>query len=147
MQTMKIKVINRSAFDLPQYETANAVGLDVRANTTEAIRLAPLERAMVPTGLYVEIPEGYEIQVRPRSGLAAKYGISVANAPGTIDPDYRGEIKVILVNLSNDVFELKPGERIAQLVVAQFTRIEWECVEQLSDTERGAGGFGSTGRK
>lgn len=144
---MKIKVINRSAFDLPQYETANAVGLDVRANTTEAIRLAPLERALVPTGLYVEIPEGYEIQVRPRSGLAAKYGISVANAPGTIDPDYRGEIKVILVNLSNDVFELKPGERIAQLVVAQFTRIEWECVEQLSDTERGAGGFGSTGRK
>lgn len=144
---MKIKVINRSAFDLPQYETANAVGLDVRANTSEAIRLAPLERALVPTGLYVEIPEGYEIQVRPRSGLAAKYGISVANAPGTIDPDYRGEIKVILVNLSNEVFELKPGERIAQLVVAQFTRIEWECVEQLSDTERGAGGFGSTGRK
>ena len=144
---MKIKVNNRSAFDLPQYETANAVGLDVRANTTEAIRLAPLERAMVPTGLYVEIPEGYEIQVRPRSGLAAKYGISVANAPGTIDPDYRGEIKVILVNLSNEVFELKPGERIAQLVVAQFTRIEWESVEQLSDTERGAGGFGSTGRK
>jgi len=140
---MKIKVINRSAFDLPQYETANAVGLDVRANTTEAIRLAPLERALVPTGLYVEIPEGYEIQVRPRSGLAAKYGISVANAPGTIDPDYRGEIKVILVNLSNEVFELKPGERIAQLVVAQFTRIEWESVEQLSDTERGAGGFGS----
>lgn len=147
MQTMKIKVINRSAFDLPQYETVNAVGLDVRANTTEAIRLAPLERALVPTGLYVEIPEGYEIQVRPRSGLAAKYGISVANAPGTIDPDYRGEIKVILVNLSNEVFELKPGERIAQLVVAQFTRIEWESVEQLSDTERGAGGFGSTGRK
>ena len=144
---MKIKVINRSVFDLPQYETANAVGLDVRANTTEAIRLAPLERALVPTGLYVEIPEGYEIQVRPRSGLAAKYGISVANAPGTIDPDYRGEIKVILVNLSNEVFELKPGERIAQLVVAQFTRIEWESVEQLSDTERGAGGFGSTGRK
>ncbi len=144
---MKIKVINRSAFDLPQYETANAVGLDVRANTSEAIRLAPLERALVPTGLYVEIPEGYEIQVRPRSGLAAKYGISVANAPGTIDPDYRGEIKVILVNLSNEVFELKPGERIAQLVVAQFTRIEWESVEQLSDTERGAGGFGSTGRK
>lgn len=144
---MKIKVINRSAFDLPQYETANAVGLDVRANTSEAIRLAPLERALVSTGLYVEIPEGYEIQVRPRSGLAAKYGISVANAPGTIDPDYRGEIKVILVNLSNEVFELKPGERIAQLVVAQFTRIEWESVEQLSDTERGAGGFGSTGRK
>ena len=144
---MKIKVINRSAFDLPQYETANAVGLDVRANTTEAIRLAPLERALVPTGLYVEIPEGYEIQVRPRSGLAAKYGISVANAPGTIDPDYRGEIKVILVNLSNEDFELKPGERIAQLVVARFTRIAWESVETLSETDRGAGGFGSTGTK
>lgn len=144
---MKIKVINRSAFDLPQYETASAAGLDVRADTTESITLKPLERALVPTGLYVEIPDGYEIQVRPRSGLAAKHGISIANAPGTIDPDYRGEIKVILVNLSNDPFELKPGERIAQLVVAQFTRIEWESVQQLSETERGAGGFGSTGRK
>ncbi|MDO5385320.1 MAG: dUTP diphosphatase, partial [Rikenellaceae bacterium] len=102
---------------------------------------------LVPTGLYVEIPDGYEIQVRPRSGLAAKHGISIANAPGTIDPDYRGEIKVILVNLSNEPFELKPGERIAQLVVAQFTRIEWESVSELSETERGAGGFGSTGRK
>ena len=132
---MKIKVINRSA------------GLDVRANTTESIVLEPLQRALVPTGLYVEIPDGYEIQVRPRSGLAAKHGISIANAPGTIDPDYRGEIKVILVNLSNEPFELKPGERIAQLVVAQFTRIEWESVSELSETERGAGGFGSTGRK
>lgn len=144
---MKIKVINRSAFDLPQYETLSAAGLDVRANTTESIWLKSLERALIPTGLYVEIPEGYEIQVRPRSGLAAKYGISIANAPGTIDPDYRGEIKVILVNLSNEAFELKPGERIAQLVVAQFTRIEWENVSQLSETERGTGGFGSTGRK
>ena len=144
---MKIKVINRSAVELPHYETVSAAGLDVRANTTESIVLEPLQRALVPTGLYVEIPDGYEIQVRPRSGLAAKHGISIANAPGTIDPDYRGEIKVILVNLSNEPFELKPGERIAQLVVAQFTRIEWESVSELSETERGAGGFGSTGRK
>ena len=144
---MKIKVINRSAFELPHYETVSAAGLDVRANTTESIVLEPLQRALVPTGLYVEIPDGYEIQVRPRSGLAAKHGISIANAPGTIDPDYRGEIKVILVNLSNEPFELKPGERIAQLVVAQFTCIEWESVSELSETERGAGGFGSTGRK
>ena len=144
---MKIKVINRSAFELPHHETVSAAGLDVRANTTESIVLEPLQRALVPTGLYVEIPDGYEIQVRPRSGLAAKHGISIANAPGTIDPDYRGEIKVILVNLSNEPFELKPGERIAQLVVAQFTRIEWESVSELSETERGAGGFGSTGRK
>ena len=132
---MKIKVINRSAFELPHYETVSAAGLDVRANTTESIVLEPLQRALVPTGLYVEIPDGYEIQVRPRSGLAAKHGISIANAPGTIDPDYRGEIKVILVNLSNEPFELKPGERIAQLVVAQFTRIEWESVSELSETK------------
>ena len=129
---MKIKVINRSAFELPHYETVSAAGLDVRANTTESIVLEPLQRALVPTGLYVEIPDGYEIQVRPRSGLAAKHGISIANAPGTIDPDYRGEIKVILVNLSNEPFELKPGERIAQLVVAQFTRIEGDSAAELS---------------
>lgn len=144
---MKVKVINRSAFDLPQYETAQAAGLDVRANIDEAMILRPLERALVPTGLYVELPEGYEIQVRPRSGLAARHGISLVNPPGTIDPDYRGEIKVIVVNLSNDDFELKPGERIAQLVVARFVRIAWESVEELSDTDRGAGGFGSTGTK
>lgn len=144
---MKVKVINRSAFDLPQYETAQAAGLDVRANIDEAMILRPLQRALVPTGLYVELPEGYEMQVRPRSGLAARHGISLVNTPGTIDPDYRGEIKVILVNLSNDDFELKPGERIAQLVVARFARIAWESVEELSDTDRGAGGFGSTGTK
>lgn len=144
---MKVKVINRSAFDLPQYETAQAAGLDVRANIDEAMILRPLERALVPTGLYVELPEGYEMQVRPRSGLAARHGISLVNSPGTIDPDYRGEIKVIVVNLSNDDFELKPGERIAQLVVARFARIAWESVEELSDTDRGAGGFGSTGTK
>ena len=144
---MKVKVINRSAFDLPQYETAQAAGLDVRANIEEPIILRPLQRALVPTGLYIELPEGYEMQVRPRSGLAARHGISLVNTPGTIDPDYRGEIKVIMVNLSNEDFELKPGERIAQLVVARFTRIAWECVEELSETDRGAGGFGSTGTK
>ena len=119
---MKVKVINRSAYGLPQYETGQAAGLDVRANITESITLGPLERALVPTGLYVELPEGYEMQVRPRSGLAAKHGLSLVNSPGTVDPDYRGEIKVILVNLSNTPYELKPGERVAQLVVARFTR-------------------------
>ena len=144
---MKVKVINRSAYGLPQYETRQAAGLDVRANITESITLGPLERALVPTGLYVELPEGYEMQVRPRSGLAAKHGLSLVNSPGTVDPDYRGEIKVILVNLSNTPYELKPGERVAQLVVARFTRVEWESVEVLGETERGAGGFGSTGTK
>lgn len=144
---MKVKVINGSSFDLPAYETELAAGLDVRADIAESITLGPLERAMVPTGLYVELPEGYEMQVRPRSGLAAKHGISVVNSPGTIDPDYRGEIKVILVNLSNEPFELKPAERIAQLVVARFERVEWEPVDKLSETGRGGGGFGSTGVK
>ncbi len=144
---MKVKVINRSAYDLPQYETAQAAGLDVRADLRESLVLGPLERTLVPTGLYVEIPEGYEIQVRPRSGLAARHGISLVNAPGTIDPDYRGEIKVIVVNLSNEPFELRPGERIAQLVVARFERIEWEATDSLTPTDRGEGGFGSTGRK
>ena len=144
---MKVEVINRSAYDLPQYETALAAGLDVRANITESITLGPLERTLVPTGLFIELPEGYEMQVRPRSGLAAKHGLSLVNAPGTIDADYRGEIKVILVNLSNTPYELKPGERVAQLVVSQFTRVEWEPVEELGETERGAGGFGSTGVK
>ncbi|MCD7962729.1 MAG: dUTP diphosphatase [Rikenellaceae bacterium] len=144
---MKVKVINKSAFDLPQYETVYAAGMDVRANITESIIIKPLERVMIPTGLLVEIPEGHEIQVRPRSGLAAKFGITVLNTPGTIDPDYRGEIKVILVNISDVDFELKPAERIAQLVFAAFTRAEWELTDKLSDTERGAGGFGSTGVK
>lgn len=144
---MKIKVINRSRFPLPQYATAAAAGLDVRADLAEALVLGPLERALVPTGLYVEIPEGCEIQVRPRSGLAAKHGVTVLNTPGTIDPDYRGEIKVILTNVSNAPFTLEPGERIAQLVVAAFVRAEWEPVDVLSDTDRGAGGFGSTGVK
>lgn len=143
---MVVKVINRSGNALPAYETPLAAGMDVRADMPESIILGPLERALVPTGLFVELPEGFEMQVRPRSGLAAKHGVTVLNAPGTIDADYRGEIKVILVNLSNTALEIKPGERIAQLVVASHERVEWQAVEVLSDTERGNGGFGSTGK-
>ena len=143
---MKVKVINKSRFDLPQYETVLSAGMDVKADMEQSVVLKPLERAMIPTGLYVEIPEGYEIQVRPRSGLAAKHGLTVLNAPGTIDAVYRGEIKVILVNLSADEFEIKPGERIAQLVLAAHAKAEWEPVDELGETARGAGGFGSTGR-
>lgn len=143
---MVVKVINRSGNALPAYETPLAAGMDVRADMPESIVLEPLERALVPTGLFVELPENFEMQVRPRSGLAAKHGVTVLNAPGTIDADYRGEIKVILVNLSNTAFEIKPGERIAQLVVASHERVEWQAVEVLSDTERGNGGFGSTGK-
>ena len=143
---MKVKVINRSAFEMPRYETPQSAGMDVRADLTESLVLGPLERAMVPTGLFVELPAGYELQVRPRSGLAAKHGLTVLNSPGTVDADYRGEIRVILVNLSAEPFEVKPGERIAQLVVARHERAEWEVVEALSETERGSGGFGSTGK-
>lgn len=143
----KVKVINRSGNPLPAYETSQAVGLDVRANTAEPLTIKPLERVMVPTGLYFQIPEGYEIQVRPRSGLAAKHGITVINAPGTIDPDYRGELKVLLVNLSNEPFEMQPGERVAQLVFARYQRLEWEEAVVLDETKRGEGGFGSTGVK
>lgn len=144
---MKVKVINKSRFDLPQYETIHAAGLDLKANTDEPIVLKPLQRTLVPTGIYIELPDGCEAQIRPRSGLAAKHGISLVNTPGTIDPDYRGEIKVIVVNLSDTEFELKPGERIAQMVIARFERIEWNEVETLSESDRGEGGFGSTGRK
>lgn len=144
---MKVKVINRSGNALPEYATALAAGLDVRANNPEPIVLGPLERAMVPTGLFIEIPAGYEVQVRPRSGLAAKKGITVLNAPGTIDADYRGEVCVILVNLSNADFTVEKGERIAQLVLAKHERIDWESVNELASSERGEGGFGSTGVK
>ncbi len=143
---MKIKVINRSAFELPKYQTPASAGMDVRANITQDITLSPLERVMVPTGLYVAIEPGYEMQVRPRSGLAAKHGITCLNTPGTIDADYRGEIKVILVNLSNQEFVITPGERIAQLVVAKHEQPSWEEVTELDQTQRGEGGFGSTGR-
>ena len=142
---MKVKVINRSANSLPQYETAGSAGMDLRANLEESVTLKPLERAMIPTGIFIELPQGYEAQVRPRSGLAAKKGISIANTPGTIDSDYRGEIKVILVNLSNETHSIDNGERIAQMVIAKYEQISWELSEELSATERGAGGFGHTG--
>ena len=144
---MKIKIINTSDHDLPHYETLASAGMDLRANTSEPIVLRPLERTIVKTGLYIELPIGLEAQVRPRSGLAAKKGITVLNAPGTVDADYRGEIGVILVNLSNEPFTIENGERIAQLVIAKHERAEWYEVERLSDTSRGAGGFGSTGTK
>ena len=144
---MKVKVINKGANPLPAYATAFAAGLDVRADNAEPIVLKPLGRAIVPTGLYLEIPAGYEVQVRPRSGLAAKKGITVLNAPGTIDADYRGEVCVILVNLGAEDFVVERGERIAQLVLAKHEVIEWEETSELADSERGAGGFGSTGAK
>jgi dUTP pyrophosphatase len=142
---MKIKIVNRSRHPLPHYETTASAGLDLRASLSESRILKPLERSIVGTGLFIELPVGYEAQVRPRSGLAAKKGITVLNAPGTIDADYRGEIGVILVNLSNEDFVIHNGERIAQLVIAKHERAEWEEVEILSETDRGEGGFGSTG--
>lgn len=144
---MNIKIINTSKHPLPHYETLASAGMDLRASITDAIILKPLERAIVPTGLFIELPVGYEAQVRPRSGLAAKKGVTVLNAPGTVDADYRGEIGVILVNLSNEPFTIENGERIAQLVIAKHERAEWTVVEELTETERGAGGFGSTGVK
>ena len=144
---MNIKIINKSNHDLPHYETIASAGMDLRANLSESRTLKPLERSIVGTGLFIELPIGIEAQVRPRSGLAAKKGITVLNAPGTIDADYRGEIGVILVNLSNEDFTINNGERIAQLVIAKHERAEWEEVQALSETERGEGGFGSTGTK
>lgn len=144
---MKVKIVNRSGFPVPFYATELSAGMDLKAAIEKPVELDSLERAMVPTGLFIELSAGYEAQVRPRSGLAAKHGITVCNSPGTIDADYRGEIKVILVNLSKDKFVINPGERIAQMVIAKYEKIEWEEVEQLGETERGAGGFGSTGVK
>jgi len=144
---MKVKIVNHSPFDLPAYATAASAGMDLRAALSEPLVLGTLERAMVPTGLHIELPVGYEAQIRPRSGLAAKHGISIVNAPGTIDADYRGEIKVVLVNLSREPFTVNPGERIAQMVVARHETVEWEAVETLEESARGAGGFGSTGKQ
>ena len=144
---MEIKVINKSVHDLPHYETDFSAGMDLRANIEEPITLKPLERAIVKTGLFMELPLGFEAQVRPRSGLAAKKGITVLNSPGTIDADYRGEIGVILVNLSNEDFVINNGERIAQMVIAKHEHISWKEVDILGETSRGAGGFGSTGNK
>jgi dUTP pyrophosphatase len=142
---MIIRVINRSKNGLPAYETAHAAGMDLRADTEEAITLKPLERKLVPTGLHIELPEGFEAQIRPRSGLAFKHGISIVNSPGTIDADYRGEIKVLLINLSTEVFEINTGDRIAQMVIARHEKINWEEVDMLSETSRGVGGYGHTG--
>lgn len=144
---MRIKIINKSEHPLPHYETNASAGMDLRANLSQPATLHPLERTIVKTGLFIELPVGYEAQVRPRSGLAAKKGITVLNAPGTIDADYRGEIGVILVNLSNEVFTIENGERVAQLIIARHERAEWEEAKELSDTLRGEGGFGSTGVK
>ena len=143
---MNIRIINRSHHPLPAYATALSAGMDLRANLDTPITLRPLERCLVPTGLFIALPQGYEAQVRPRSGLALKKGITVLNTPGTIDADYRGEIGVILVNLSNEDFVINDGERIAQMVVARHETVEWEAVETLDKTERGAGGFGHTGK-
>lgn len=144
---MKIKIVNKSNHPLPHYGTEAAAGVDLRANIEVPITLKPLERTLVKTGLFIELPVGYEAQVRPRSGLAYKNGITVLNSPGTIDADYRGEVGVILVNLSNESFVIENGERVAQLVIAKHEQAEWELVEELAETERGAGGFGSTGKK
>ena len=144
---MQIKIINKSAHALPHYETIASAGMDLRANIKESITLQSMERAIVPTGLFLELPIGIEAQVRPRSGLAAKKGVTVLNAPGTVDADYRGEVGVILINLSSEEFTIENGERIAQLVIAKHERAEWQAVETLSETDRGAGGFGSTGVK
>ena len=144
---MKVKIVNKSGYDVPFYATELSAGMDLKAAIEEPIELDSLCRAMVPTGLYIALPEGYEAQIRPRSGLAAKHGVTVCNSPGTVDADYRGEIKVILVNLSKEKFVINPGERIAQMVIAKYEKIEWDEVEVLDETERGVGGFGSTGVK
>ena len=144
---IQLAVINESPYELPAYATASSAGLDLKAALDQTITLRPLERKIIGTGLKIALPEGYEAQVRPRSGLAAKHGLTILNAPGTIDADYRGEIGVILVNLSNEAVEINPGERIAQLVVAQSTQVDWQVVESLDSTDRGEGGFGSTGKK
>lgn len=144
---LNVQIINKSKHPLPAYATSLSAGMDIRANLTEPITLAPMQRCLVPTGLYIALPAGYEAQIRPRSGLALKKGITVLNSPGTIDADYRGEIRIILVNLSNEPFVVEDGERIAQMVIARHEQAAWLQVEQLDETERGAGGFGHTGEK
>ena len=144
---MKVLIVNKSKYPSPSYATPYSAGVDLKANIEESITLGSLERTMIPTGLYIQLPQGYEAQVRPRSGLAAKHGITVTNSPGTIDADYRGEICVLLVNLSSQAFTIEPGDRVAQMVIARHEHVEWEEVEQLDDSLRGTGGFGSTGKK
>ena len=143
---MKVKIVNHSPYPCPAYATEQSAGVDLRANLEAPVVLRPLERTLVPTGLYIALPKGYEAQVRPRSGLAIKHGITVLNSPGTVDADYRGELRTILVNLGTEPFEIVPGERIAQMVIARYEQVEWEEVDQLDETRRGTGGFGSTGQ-
>lgn len=143
---VNIKIINNSSNELPKFGTEHAAGVDLRANLAESVIIKPFERVLVPTGLFIELPEGFEAQIRPRSGLAIKHGISVLNSPGTIDADYRGEIKVILINLSNEEFVVQNGDRICQMVINMYERFEWNLVEELNETNRGAGGFGHTGK-
>lgn len=144
---MNVKVINKSHHPLPEYATFSAAGMDLRAFIDSPIELQPLERKLIPTGLFIELPVGFEAQIRPRSGLAFKYGITVLNSPGTIDADYRGEVKVLLVNISNEKFVINDGERIAQMVIAKHEQVNWQLTDELTESERSAGGFGSTGKK
>lgn len=143
---IKINIINRSKNDLPRYETSQSAGVDLRADIAEEITLQPLERKLIGTGLYIALPKGFEAQIRPRSGMAYKHGLTVLNTPGTIDADYRGEVKILMVNISNEAYSINPAERLAQMVIAQHEQAEWKQVEVLDDTDRGAGGFGSTGK-
>lgn len=145
MEEIKVKIINKSHHPLPSYATHSSAGMDVRAFLQEPVTLAPLQRALIPTGLYIQLPEGYECQIRPRSGLALKKGISLVNTPGTVDADYRGEIGVIVINLSDEPFTINDGERICQMVIKRYTRVSWEPVSRIDQTERGDGGFGHTG--
>ena len=147
MEELNVKIINQSKHNLPGYETIHSAGMDLRANLDAPVTIKTLERAIIPTGLFIELPEGHEAQIRPRSGLAAKTGVTVLNSPGTIDADYRGEIKIILVNLSNSEFIIRDGERIAQMIVARHERVKWNLTSELQSTERGEGGFGHTGTK
>lgn len=145
MDRIKVKIINRSGFDLPAYETPSAAGMDIHAALKEPVTLKPMERTLVPTGLRIQLPQGYECQIRPRSGLALRSGISIVNTPGTVDADYRGEISVIVINLSDTPFTINPGERIAQMVITTYSHVAWEPVDRIDETERGDGGFGHTG--
>ncbi|QHT71363.1 dUTP diphosphatase [Rhodocytophaga rosea] len=146
MTNTQVKIINQSRHPLPSYQTEHSAGMDLRANIEASVTLQPLQRQLIPTGLFIELPHGYEAQIRPRSGLAFKHGITVLNSPGTIDADYRGEVKVLLINLSDTAFTIENGERIAQMVIAAYEKISWQTAEALSDTARGAGGYGSTGK-
>lgn len=143
---MKVRIVNNSKHALPEYATPYSAGMDLRANLDEPVILLPLERRLIPTGIFIELPVGYEAQIRPRSGLAIKHGISLVNTPGTIDADYRGEIKVIMINLSNEPFVVNNGERVCQMVIARHERVDWEPTDSLEETERGVGGFGHTGK-